>query len=245
MSKTYDMSPNPHTKLEVEEVTKRRYRISCGNCGYSWVSESQAEKRIACSRCKTSIILPPNLRGHSSSDVTTTTSSSYSPPLVKTVKPKSVQEFREISDHETSIDYRMFTEIQKIARQNEAEIIKILDDLDSRDPLPSISEQQNKTWDEKMKHMTYGQKFIFMLSILRETFQKHYDRLNGDIPPELVVHFERCLDRQRIYAGFLHEMEVYELKKAQESDRRNLHKKPKKVRSRKIASKRRRLKLKC
>lgn len=53
---------SPHSKLEAEIIAKRRFRITCGNCAYSWVSESKAHKRISCSKCKTSITLPRNLK---------------------------------------------------------------------------------------------------------------------------------------------------------------------------------------
>lgn len=230
-------------------VYVRKQPIKCQNCGYEWLSETKVtpdtrKKRVCCSKCRSSITVTFfDFDNDNNSDEPT------NPNLVKSVatsvKPKSVQEFREISDPESAIDYRMLTEIQNIARQNETEIIKILDDLDDRDPLPPLSDQQNKILDEKMKQKTFGEQFIIMLTVLRETFQKHYDRLNGDIPPDLVVHFERCIEKQRIYADFLRDMEIYELNRAQESDRRQLYKEPKKKRSRKIASKRRRLKLKC
>lgn len=212
-------------------VYVRKQSIKCQNCGYEWLSETKVtadtkKKRVCCSKCRSSIT------------VTFFDNDNIESPNPKLVKPKSVQEFREISDPEAVIDYRMLTEIQNIVRQNETEIIKILDDLDNRDPLPPVSDQQNKILDEKMKQKTFGEQVIIMLTVLRETFQKHYDRLNGDIPPDLVVHFERCIERQRIYADFLRDMEIYELNKAQESDRRNLHhhKIPKKGRSRNVSS---------
>lgn len=58
----YNNKLSPHSKLEAEIIAKRRFRITCGNCGYSWVSESKAHKRISCSKCKTSITLPRNLK---------------------------------------------------------------------------------------------------------------------------------------------------------------------------------------
>lgn len=58
----YNIKLSPHSKLEAEIIEKRRYRITCGNCEYSWISESKAHKRISCSKCKTSITLPRNLK---------------------------------------------------------------------------------------------------------------------------------------------------------------------------------------
>jgi hypothetical protein len=54
----------------------RVFHITCGNCGYTWTSQSKAEKRLSCSRCKASIYLPRNIRPFPSSNIATTTATS-------------------------------------------------------------------------------------------------------------------------------------------------------------------------
>jgi hypothetical protein len=46
-------------KPEVVEVFVKKLKITCPHCSHDWLSESQADKRICCPKCKTSIMLAP------------------------------------------------------------------------------------------------------------------------------------------------------------------------------------------
>ena len=49
-----------HIKMsEIQVVPGPRRYVKCHRCGYEWYSDSQAQKRFCCSKCRTSITVTP------------------------------------------------------------------------------------------------------------------------------------------------------------------------------------------
>lgn len=48
--------------IRPELVFVQRWRMKCKHCGNQWDSETRAERRVACTKCRSSILLEPGWR---------------------------------------------------------------------------------------------------------------------------------------------------------------------------------------